>query len=58
MGNKNVEENIYNKRMDICKKCEHLKPILNSHIEQCEVCNCIMFIKARFEIFKCPIDKW
>jgi len=53
-----VEENdegftLYQKRIKICDTCEY-----KSQIGICTKCGCVLAIKARIPIFKCPIDKW
>lgn len=43
-------------RLEICKKCENLKPVLS--VSRCALCNCVMFFKTKLESAKCPIGKW
>ena len=41
-------------RMVICRACENFRSLLR----QCSICRCIMPIKASFEGYHCPIEKW
>jgi len=44
----------YERRMEICGKCEHLiRPM-----KICGVCKCVMPVKARLSMTKCPVNKW
>ncbi len=45
---------LYKKRIYICKGCDRL----NSLGTNCKECGCLIHIKARFKIFKCPLGKW
>jgi len=48
------DEDIVNKRMDICKSCEFLlKPANN-----CKKCGCFMGVKTKIATSRCPIGKW
>lgn len=49
-----VDEEVYESRIILCARCEHLYP------EQfrCTKCGCFMKVKASFEAMKCPIGKW
>jgi hypothetical protein len=47
----------YNERLEICKECEHRVEIINI-TERCIICGCIIPIKAKIEVFKCPLNKW
>jgi uncharacterized paraquat-inducible protein A len=50
----NVSDEVYNKRMDICKSCEFLfKPT-----SQCKKCGCLMHLKSKLPNATCPIGKW
>ena len=44
---------LYNKRIKVCNECEY-----KSEIGICKKCGCVLAIKARFEVFKCPLNKW
>lgn len=41
-------------RLEVCYGCDHYK----TDTDQCDVCQCIMGIKASFEAMDCPLDKW
>jgi hypothetical protein len=41
-------------RLAVCHSCDHY--IEDS--DQCDVCLCIMSIKASFEAMDCPLGKW
>ena len=47
------DEEIINKRWDLCKDCEFLLPTNN-----CKKCGCFMVIKSRISTSRCPIGKW
>ena len=49
-----VNKETYNKRIKICKKCDHFFKLTGS----CKKCGCFMHIKTRLSYAKCPIDKW
>lgn len=44
----------YKERIDICRKCDQLNPIL----VQCKVCGCLLHLKARMQDQDCPKGKW
>jgi len=49
-----VPNKVYNKRIKICKSCEHyFKPT-----GSCKVCKCFMKIKARIAPMECPEGFW
>ena len=49
-----VSDEIYNDRLDICKKCVYyFKPT-----GSCKVCLCFMSIKARISLMECPQKYW
>ena len=49
-----VPNKVYNKRIKICKSCEHyFKPT-----RSCKVCKCFMKIKARIAPMECPEGFW
>jgi|TARA_R110002020_G_scaffold346179_1_gene560039 hypothetical protein len=62
MGLKNWEIGTYafltdkeiNKRMDICKVCEHYGEITRL----CKKCGCFLPLKTVIKKWKCPIGKW
>ena len=41
-------------RYNICKNCAQFRKITR----QCKICDCLMFIKTKFETANCPIGKW
>ena len=43
-------------RMRICGECPHMKKGLK--ISRCQLCGCILALKARFKKESCPINKW
>ena len=47
------DQDIINKRWDICKGCEFL-----TEKNRCEKCGCFMKLKTRFATVACPIGKW
>lgn len=46
--------NLYNDRIEICKKCE----LFNKITTQCKECGCLMSIKALIKSSNCPKNKW
>jgi hypothetical protein len=53
-GFKKVDDETFNKRMDICRGCEHF----NKEATQCNSCGCYLNVKATWNSEKCPLDKW
>jgi hypothetical protein len=53
-GFKNVDDKIFNERIDICKSCE----FYNKSYNKCNVCGCFLDIKATWNSEKCPTGKW
>ena len=51
---KEATKTLYNRRIEICKGCEHL----HSLGMNCELCGCFVHVKARFKMFHCPAGKW
>ena len=47
------DEDIINKRWDLCKGCEFLLFTSN-----CKKCGCFMKAKVRVATAKCPVGKW
>lgn len=45
---------ISEKRLNICKTCEHLVPLINV----CGKCGCFLGAKTLIMQHKCPIGKW
>jgi len=54
MSNFFVEEEIYEKRIAICKECIYYSKILGN----CKICGCFMKIKARISNQHCPKYYW
>jgi len=49
-----AEEDVRNKRLEICQSCEHLfKPTGN-----CMKCGCFVKAKTQLKAAECPIKKW
>lgn len=48
------KENQSQTRIDICRGCDQLLPIVN----MCRQCGCQMNIKTRIFSSKCPLNKW
>jgi hypothetical protein len=49
-----IDETFARERMDICKACPELIPI----VDQCKKCGCFMELKTKLEAAKCPLGKW
>jgi len=49
-----VDKTTAQERYNICKTCEHF----NENLKKCNICGCIMPIKVKISLYKCPIDKW
>lgn len=47
-----VEEEVYEKRLQICKECE----LLNAGT--CGACGCYVELRAAAKVGKCPYKKW
>jgi len=52
-GFKVADEEVYNKRMEICRGCDRFE---NNRF--CKECGCFMDLKAKIEVAECPLDKW
>ena len=48
------DEDIVNKRLDICKGCEFLFKPTNT----CKKCGCFMDVKTKIATSSCPVGKW
>ena len=48
------KENQSQTRLDICKSCDQLVPVVNV----CKQCGCFMNIKTRIYSSTCPLKKW
>ena len=55
---KMVSSEVRQKRLDVCKECEHLKGSGGQIRCMHPKCGCFMAIKAGFRKAKCPLDKW
>lgn len=53
-GFKQVPEEEYNRRIDICQKCDQYDA--SSH--RCGHCGCFLKLKASWNSEKCPLNKW
>jgi hypothetical protein len=53
---KEVSANTFMHRMNICGGCEHLNKGLR--VSRCNLCGCILALKARMEKESCPVKKW
>lgn len=53
-----VDDDEFDRRMDICRKCDHFVP----HSNRCAKCGCYLkskvISKARMQTESCPIDRW
>jgi hypothetical protein len=47
-----VDSSIKNKRLDLCKICEH------NVANQCQICECLIRAKAMLVTENCPKGKW
>jgi hypothetical protein len=48
-----VDRKTYQRKIEICESCEKY----NAKLRQCNVCKCIMTLKARLKGNTCPIGK-
>jgi len=47
------------KRLAVCKECEHVRDLKNrGWINYCNLCGCMLLVKARIRSSDCPIGKW
>jgi hypothetical protein len=53
-GMKNIDDDKYNKRLEICASC----PAFDASQGRCKECGCFMKVKAKMEAAKCPLNKW
>jgi len=53
-GFENTSKDNYKKRLTICDSCN----LLDKDKGKCTVCGCVMAVKAKWEVEKCPKDKW
>jgi hypothetical protein len=52
-GFRNVSDEVYNERMEICESCEHF-----TEQKTCKLCTCHMQTKCQWASSECPIKKW
>lgn len=45
------------RRKGICAGCEHVR-LLAGVVNQCDLCKCVVALKARLKSGKCPARKW
>jgi len=53
-GFQTVNEDKFNRRIDICRAC----PAFDAGQGRCKECGCFMKVKAKMETAKCPLNKW
>tara|TARA_R100000700_G_C3172279_1_gene146830 strand:+ start:572 stop:838 length:267 start_codon:yes stop_codon:yes gene_type:complete len=53
-GFKNTPQDKYKERLTVCDSCELLDEINGT----CTVCGCVMAVKAKWHVEKCPKGKW
>jgi len=51
-----VGSNVYFHRMNICGTCPQMKRGLM--VSRCELCGCVLALKARMKNESCPLGKW
>ena len=51
-GKLTVDKSVVEKRLDTCKTCPHLQG------PRCQVCGCILAVKAGLNGATCPLRKW
>jgi hypothetical protein len=44
-------------RLEICRACEHWKPVGESSVMHCAQCKCIA-VKLKLKTSVCPLSKW
>lgn len=49
-----VSDNVYNKRLEVCKKCDKF----DENQTRCYECGCFVNVKAKFVLDSCPLNKW
>lgn len=49
-----VSDSVYNKRLEICKKCDKF----DENQTRCYECGCFLPAKAKFVLDSCPLNKW
>jgi hypothetical protein len=53
---KEVTATTFMHRMNICGGCEHMNKGLR--VSRCNLCGCILALKARLASEHCPVKKW
>lgn len=53
-GGETVSNEEYNRRLEICSKCEYSE----NNNTKCGKCGCFLGIKARGAVWNCPLKKW
>lgn len=46
----------YERRLQICSRCPNYKKTLG--IGRCNLCGCVLAVKAKIDAMKCPDKKW
>lgn len=46
-------QSLYDMRIQMCNNCPH-----KTKMNTCEVCKCVLPLKAKFIFSKCPKNKW
>lgn len=57
-GLKNVEQDEYKARLEICTICPQLKPGTEQEKDRCAACGCFLAEKALWRASVCPLGKW
>jgi len=53
-GFEDASQDKYKERLTICDSCE----LLDKDNGSCTICGCIMSVKAKWDVEKCPENKW
>ena len=53
-----VTEEIRKARLEICNACPYKRSKLNSFLEYCLFCTCLINQKTKLKTEECPILKW
>ena len=49
---------MFNRRIEECKRCEHWAGESFANTGKCKICGCSTQLKLRMATEKCPIGKW
>ena len=49
---------VFNDRIEICKKCEYWAGNAFAKTGKCKICGCSTQLKLRMATEKCPVGKW